>query len=168
MGEYHKQRRIYMLAKILVQGPANPGTAITIDLETYERPNMGIRRAGRPRRKWLEETLDDMWKDVQTRNEAMKHTKLNTTNPNHRELLREEAKDKKHSFNRTQETQNESGEDPDTEDELDAKVKQWIWELEEQEQQPEEEYEERDLQQHWEREEEDEQEMDGWAAVDWS
>ena len=85
LSEYHKQRRVYMLAKLLSMGATNATTAATLNIDTFEEIDTGTRRSGRTRTNWLRVTMKDMWEEART--DTQKHTAFNNKNKTHRDTL---------------------------------------------------------------------------------
>ena len=67
MGEYHKERRIKMLAKLIKNGNDDPAAEVTANLCTFEAHDWGVRRVGVPRKHWLTITMEDMWNEGRER-----------------------------------------------------------------------------------------------------
>lgn len=55
-----------MLTNIITQLDSNPATNLTVHLDTIERPTLGTRRVGGQRTKWLDDSLQYMWNNMQT------------------------------------------------------------------------------------------------------
>ena len=100
LSEYHKNRRIYMLAKLLILGEKEPASEVTMTQLNLEQHQYGKRRVGRPRLHWLNETLRDMWEVAKRDAGAPTHETLDTTKTNHKEYLHEVAMriNEKHKF----------------------------------------------------------------------
>ena len=95
----HRERRITTLAKLIKMKEQDPAASVTMD-SSFIPHDHGVRRKGRPRIKWLDTTLEDMWEDMKQDNQDIRGSILNLGNPRHRHLLEEEAGNKKYKFNR--------------------------------------------------------------------
>ena len=95
----HRERRITTLAKLIKMKEQDPAASVTMD-SSFIPHDHGVRRKGRPRIKWLDTTLEDMWEDMKQDNQDIRGSILNLRNPRHRHLLEEEAGNKKYKFNR--------------------------------------------------------------------
>ena len=60
----HEELRIKMLYKIILANNDNPLKALTFQTNTLLPVDLGVRRSGRPRCKWTEETLADAWRRI--------------------------------------------------------------------------------------------------------
>ena len=53
-----------MLYKIILTRNDNPLKTLTFQPETFKPVDLGVRREGRPRCKWTEETIADAWRRI--------------------------------------------------------------------------------------------------------
>ena len=91
LSEFHRDRRVTLLAKILALGRDDQGALATLDPDTLEPHDHGKRRVGRPRSEWLKQSLDEVWDHVKQKRTEFRYSVLDTTREAHRAALRETA-----------------------------------------------------------------------------
>ena len=102
LSEYHKERRMVLLAKLIVMRDKEPSAKITLDgsgLANYDLK--GKRRYGRPRLNWLSVTLLGFWEEAKQENgNTQQWTELDTNDDGHMRIINELADkyNKKYKF----------------------------------------------------------------------
>ena len=99
MSEYHRARRVYLLARLITLGKGDPSATATMDVETFQAHSWGVRRVGAPRKQWLQTTLQDMWEEAR-RLQGGTLEELDVNKQEHRDLLKAHAAelDRKHKW----------------------------------------------------------------------
>ena len=102
LSEYHKERRMILLAKLIVMRDTEPSAKITFDgsgLASYDLKSK--RRYGRPRLNWMSVALLDFWeKAKQESGNTQQWTELDANDDAHMRIINELADNynKKHKF----------------------------------------------------------------------
>ena len=91
LSEFHQERRVTMLAKVIAAGAQDPVTTATMNPDTLQTPDHGRRRWGHPRVNWLQETMQDMWTGMRLAQPELRHAILDLNLQMHRDKIREEA-----------------------------------------------------------------------------
>ena len=101
LSEFHKERRIVLMAKLLTLRDQDPAARVTFNPETLRTHDYGTRRRGRPRLPWVHCTFNDCWnKAKELFPEAKRWGSLELDKQQHRDLLFRLADvyNKKHKF----------------------------------------------------------------------
>ena len=61
-----------------------------MNFETWHEQDTGTKRIGRPRKNWLHETQQDMWREAR-KDTAFSHTQLNVSLQTHRDTMKQYA-----------------------------------------------------------------------------
>ena len=86
LTEYHKRTQRHYLAEQIQAGDTEPGTSVTLDPDTLEEIDHGVKRVGRPRLNWYQVTLQDLWKELtqdHPNNSIRFASNLDTSKPAH-------------------------------------------------------------------------------------
>ena len=93
LTDYHKQRRIIYLCRLIHSDTYEPGTSITFDPETLQPIDHGTQRSGQPRLKWFKATLQDLWLKAKKEIPELKYASiLDPKNSTHIESIKLYAK----------------------------------------------------------------------------
>ena len=88
LSEFHKARRLILMAKIITLRDIDPSARVAFDPETLKPHGYGTRRVGHPRLNWVQCTLRDFWEE--TKKELTDHQwagEIDLNNEAHRSLL---------------------------------------------------------------------------------
>ena len=93
LSEVHEDLKIKMLYRLLRLPSDDPQVNITFQSNTLLPIDIGKRRVGRPRLKWIDTTLEQAWKRI-TRTQApqFRYEKFDPQNPQHVIEMQEAAK----------------------------------------------------------------------------
>ena len=89
---YHRERCILRLARLLILKDKDPSAAVTLEFSTLKPHDYGKWRVGRPRIKWLTNTINDMWEDAKKcLPEASRELRFDHDQPTHIKFMYEYA-----------------------------------------------------------------------------
>ena len=66
ISEIIKNRRVTLLGHVIRSDRKDPMKQVTFEDEHLRTKSLGIRRAGRPRQKWIENTMREAWETVRS------------------------------------------------------------------------------------------------------
>ena len=70
---FHKRSRMKRLVRIICGASEGPAEEAAMDPITWQPPDTGTRRVGKPRIHWLKETMQYMWASANQKNNIHQH-----------------------------------------------------------------------------------------------
>ena len=95
--EVYEDRKNRLLAKIIRQPPTDPIRYCTFKFNTFQPIQIEdragtIRRVGQPRVRWVESSLERLWRIIGQNNETLRYEILNLERPSHTQAIEEAAR----------------------------------------------------------------------------
>ena len=95
-SQVYEERKVTLLSNIIKLPPGAPTKAMTFKANTLHPVSFTetagtVRRSGKPRIKWVETTLDSLWKIIGLFRYDLRYTLMNLHNDEHVPIIREAA-----------------------------------------------------------------------------